>query len=601
MSFPTTMTATQANKETPIGEMFANLKPFALGAQDHAASSGLTIGVHGGPMMVDGVLTVIADQTTLLAASSTSYVEWTRGGVLSDNTTGFTPGRIPLFVVTTSASGITAAVDWRVWQDLPGVSGRASVAVTVADVILSAAEARCDIVNVTGVLTDNRSLIVPNGPQQWCVTNNTTGAFTLTVKTAAGTGIAVTQGKSADLVADGTNVILGNNDAAAIGGSLLAANNLSDVASAPSARTSLELGTSAVLDVDTDGTLGANSDSKVPSQKAVKTAIATALVGVPDAFVVKGAIDCSANPNYPAAGAGDVYRVSVAGRIGGASGPKVTAGDTMTCYVDSTASGNEATVGANWTITQANIDGAATATTAPTNHGVVLGKGTQDLGSTAALTDGQLLVGQSGADPLPKTLSGDATLSAAGALTVANDAITYAKMQNVSATDKVLGRITAGSGDVEEISTTGSGNVVRATSPTLVTPALGTPASGNLSSCTADGTNAVGFRHIPQNSQSTAYTTVLTDAGKHLLHPSADTTARTFTIDSNANVAFPVGTAITFVNQASAGVMTIAITTDTMRLAGAGTTGSRTLAANGIATALKLTSNEWIISGTGLT
>jgi hypothetical protein len=38
-----------------------------------------------------------------------------------------------------------------------------------------------------------------------------------------------------------------------------------------------------------------------------------------------------------------------------------------------------------------------------------------------------------------------------------------------------------------------------------------------------------------------------------------------------------------------------------MRLAGAGTTGSRTLAANGIATAIKLTSTEWIISGTGLT
>jgi hypothetical protein len=139
------------------------------------------------------------------------------------------------------------------------------------------------------------------------------------------------------------------------------------------------------------------------------------------------------------------------------------------------------------------------------------------------------------------------------------------------------------------------------TSPTLTTPALGTPASGNLSSCTADGTNAVGFRHVPQNSQSTAYTTVLADAGKHLLHPSADTTARVFTIDSNANVAYPIGTSITFVNQNSAGVVTIAITSDTMRLAGAGTTGSRTLAANGIATALKITSTEWIINGTGLT
>lgn len=106
---------------------------------------------------------------------------------------------------------------------------------------------------------------------------------------------------------------------------------------------------------------------------------------------------------------------------------------------------------------------------------------------------------------------------------------------------------------------------------------------------------------IPQNSQSAAYTLVLTDKGKHILHPSADTTARIWTIPANSSVAFPIGTAITFVNQNAGGAITIAITTDTMRLAGTGTTGSRTLAANGIATALKLTATEWIISGTGLT
>lgn len=105
---------------------------------------------------------------------------------------------------------------------------------------------------------------------------------------------------------------------------------------------------------------------------------------------------------------------------------------------------------------------------------------------------------------------------------------------------------------------------------------------------------------IPQNSQSAAYTLVLTDAGKHIFHPSADTTARIWTIPANSSVAFPIGTVVTFVNQDSAGVITIAITTDTMRLAGAGTTGSRTLAANGLATAIKVTSTEWLISGTGL-
>ncbi len=111
----------------------------------------------------------------------------------------------------------------------------------------------------------------------------------------------------------------------------------------------------------------------------------------------------------------------------------------------------------------------------------------------------------------------------------------------------------------------------------------------------------LGYLNIPQNSQSAAYTLVLTDAAKQIFHPSADTTARTWTIPANSSVAYPIGTAITFINQNGAGVITISITSDTMRLAGAGTTGNRTLAANGIATCIKVTSTEWIISGTGLT
>ena len=106
---------------------------------------------------------------------------------------------------------------------------------------------------------------------------------------------------------------------------------------------------------------------------------------------------------------------------------------------------------------------------------------------------------------------------------------------------------------------------------------------------------------IPQNSKSAAYTLVAGDAGYHIFHPAADTTARTWTIPANASVAYTIGTAITFINQNGAGVITLAITTDTMRLAGAGTTGNRTLAANGCATAVKITATEWIISGTGLT
>lgn len=115
------------------------------------------------------------------------------------------------------------------------------------------------------------------------------------------------------------------------------------------------------------------------------------------------------------------------------------------------------------------------------------------------------------------------------------------------------------------------------------------------------GSGGGGSSGLTLTSKSADYTLVLGDANNGFLHPSADTTGRTWTIPANASVAFTVGTAISFVNQNGAGTISIAITTDTMRLAGAGTTGTRTLAANGMATALKISATEWIISGVGLT
>lgn len=138
-----------------------------------------------------------------------------------------------------------------------------------------------------------------------------------------------------------------------------------------------------------------------------------------------------------------------------------------------------------------------------------------------------------------------------------------------------------------------------------VEDAAATTASGVATDVVTAGTGLgsteAAFRHVPQNSQSAAYTLVAADSGGHIYHPSADTTARIWTIPANASVAYPIGTALTFVNDTSAGTITIAINSDTLVLAGAGTTGSRTLAANGVATAIKITSTRWIISGTGLT
>lgn len=109
----------------------------------------------------------------------------------------------------------------------------------------------------------------------------------------------------------------------------------------------------------------------------------------------------------------------------------------------------------------------------------------------------------------------------------------------------------------------------------------------------------IGYRNIPQNIQAANYTLLVTDAGKHIYHANGAGAGDTYTIPANASVAYVIGTVLTFINSDSNAV-SIAITSDTMTLAGTTTTGTRSLAQNGVATAVKVTATAWIISGTGL-
>lgn len=133
----------------------------------------------------------------------------------------------------------------------------------------------------------------------------------------------------------------------------------------------------------------------------------------------------------------------------------------------------------------------------------------------------------------------------------------------------------------------------------LASPAFtgSTPTSnGTALVLTTDGR----FGGVTQNSKSAAYGLALSDAGGQIYHPSADTTARTWTIPANSSVAFPIGTKIDLVNDCSAGIVTVAITTDTLVWFTSGSTGSRALAACGEATLSKVTSTRWVITGVGL-
>lgn len=118
---------------------------------------------------------------------------------------------------------------------------------------------------------------------------------------------------------------------------------------------------------------------------------------------------------------------------------------------------------------------------------------------------------------------------------------------------------------------------------------------------TTDNTTSdeVGFKGTPLNSQTTSYTCVLSDAAKTIHYAAGGGAGNTFTIPANASVAYPLGTVLSFVNR-TVNSISIAITSDTLNLAGTSSTGTRTLASNGLATALKTETTQWVISGTGL-
>jgi hypothetical protein len=107
--------------------------------------------------------------------------------------------------------------------------------------------------------------------------------------------------------------------------------------------------------------------------------------------------------------------------------------------------------------------------------------------------------------------------------------------------------------------------------------------------------DAVGYKGLPQNAQAGAYGLVLADMGKMI-----NTTTGGVVIPANANVAFPIGSAISIFNNSGSN-QTISITSDTLRQAGTASTGSRTLAQYGLATCVKVAATTWAISGAGVT
>jgi len=207
------------------------------------------------------------------------------------------------------------------------------------------------------------------------------------------------------------------------------------------------------------------------------------------------------------------------------------------------------------TVTSVNGSGGTTGLTL--TGGPVTTTGTLTLGGTLAVANG-------GTGVTGSTGTGSVVLSAAptftGTATFANISTT-----NVSAT-------LVSSTNVNASSTLTAANV-------------------NASSTVTDSLGNV--RTIVQNSQTTGYTLVATDSGKHV-----SITTGGVTVPASV---FSAGQAVTIYNNSASSQTLTQASGVTMYLAGTATTGNRTLAQRGLATVLCTGTNAFVIAGGGLT
>jgi hypothetical protein len=610
------MQPSQASKEVTFNSIVDALSPSSTFGRNFATTSGLVWGYLGGRILVDGVSTLIANATLSLTASSTCYIEVARAGIVSFNTIGFTPGRVPLYIVVTGASTVTSYSDVRPVNTIK--MGRAVVAMANTNQTLTPAQAQCVLIECTGALTAQRDLIVPLDVGMYAVYANVTGGFGVRVIGASGTGVVVPQGQMLTVYMDGTNALADSSSASitALTGDVTASGTGSVAATIASAAVTL----AKMANLTANSVIGNNTGSAATpialtaaQLTAMLNTFTTSLAGVVPASGGGATNFLRADGSWAAPpGAGGSTFLDGSFRV------QNTADATKQFALD--ASGISASTTRTWTVP--NVSGtfvglATTQTltnktltspilTTPVIDGLPTGTGVASAATASTVASRDANGNLSAANFIPgyattATAAGTTTLTVTSAQTqVFTGTSTQTVVLPVTSTLS-LGmtyRVVNNSTGAVTVQSSGANNilVLRGGTEAVFTCVLTSGASAD--SWMQD---QISTKNIPINVQSAAYTITASDFNAIVQHPSSDATGRTFTLDSNTNVPRKFGVAVTFINGNAAGVVTIAVTTDTMRLAGAGTTGSRSLAANGIATAVWISPGEWQISGTGLT
>jgi hypothetical protein len=400
----------------------------------------------------------------------------------------------------------------------PVFTSDATLTLSLTDLLGPALQVpRALVLNVTsvGALTATREMVVPTIEKQYLVQNNTSGGQSILVKTAAGTGITVPNGVKMHLYVNGVNVIdaVSHFSALTLGAPLpVASGGSGSTTSTGTGSNVLSISPTFVapnLGTPASGTLTNATSLPIVEGTTGTLSVARGGTGVTTSTgsgstVLSISPDLTGTPTAPTAALNTnttqlATTAYVINQIGASTAGVSSISAGTTGLTPSTATSGAVTLAGTL-----NVANGGTGLTTATPYSVVFAGTTSTGAFQAAAGPGTAthVLTSNGPGALPTFQAAPAGGNLTGAVTSVGLATSLGSFTSAN----LAGALT---------DETGSGAAVFANTPTLVTPVLGTPNSGNLNNCTADGTNKVGYRNIPPSGAKTSsYTLVAADVGK---------------------------------------------------------------------------------------
>jgi len=376
--------------------------------------SGLNWGYKAGLIRVDNTITTVTASTVLLTDDDINYVEIRKNGSVVANTTGFTSGRIPVRQVTCASGAQTVSTDKRAWFQAISDDMVVGTTITIPNTGLHILDSNAShdlIIKPGSDLSADRTLTVTTGDADRTLALGGL-AVTLTAEDAAGT---ITLDNCGFEVEDTTNagnkikIINGTSD----DDKVLTLNENFTVGNGY-AGTVTFLGASKTLSLNESLTIGDGEDVTITAED-----IAGSIVLDNCSLEVEDTTNTGNKIKLINAGADTDKTISLAGDITLAG--DLTLAGALTVESDSVVN-QDLTSDAQPTFANVKLTNA-------TNHCILVGSGAAALTPLAAMTNGQIVIGATGADPVPRSITGDATLASNGVLTVGSAKITQAKLK----------------------------------------------------------------------------------------------------------------------------------------------------------------------------